>query len=139
MDKVFLGLAWLLLRISLGLRPWESPRSSPASPRKNPSIPPLLLGLTQFRPVRRKCLLKVSRIIDEHRCQVDKKRHCGNFFVWYLCFFLISDDNKYHNPTLLLKLIPKIKVSPLLGFKLRFCVHGRKKMYNVTRGHLLHL
>ena len=37
MDGVFLGLAGLLLRISLGLRPW----SSPARPRITPSIPPL--------------------------------------------------------------------------------------------------
>ena len=43
----FLWLAGLLLGISLGLRPPEIPRSSPASPWKNPSIPPLLLGLTQ--------------------------------------------------------------------------------------------
>ena len=42
----FLGLAGLLLGISLGLRPREIPRSSPASPWKTPSIPPLLLGLT---------------------------------------------------------------------------------------------
>ena len=27
--------------------PWEISQSSPASPRKTPSIPPLLLGLTQ--------------------------------------------------------------------------------------------
>ena len=49
MDAVFLGLAGmrLLLGISLGLRPREIPRSSPASRRKTPSIPPLLLGLTQ--------------------------------------------------------------------------------------------
>ena len=50
MDGVFLGLAGMLLGISLGLRPWEIPRSSPASPRKIPSIPPLLLGLTQPPP-----------------------------------------------------------------------------------------
>ena len=36
---LLLGLAGLLLRISLGL--------CPASPRKTPSNPPLLLGLTQ--------------------------------------------------------------------------------------------
>ena len=39
MDEVFLGLAGLLLGISLEIRPWEIPRSSPASPRKTPSIP----------------------------------------------------------------------------------------------------
>ena len=44
MDGVFLGLAGLLLGISLELRPWEIPRCSPASPWKTP---PLLLGLTQ--------------------------------------------------------------------------------------------
>ena len=38
---------WIFLRISLGFCPWEIPRSSPASPWKTPSIPPLLLGLTQ--------------------------------------------------------------------------------------------
>ena len=47
MDGVFLGLAGLLLGISLGFRPREIPRSIPASPRKIPSIPPLLLGITQ--------------------------------------------------------------------------------------------
>ena len=48
-DRVFLGLAWLLLGISLGLRLWEIPRSSPASPWKTPSFPPLLLRLTQYK------------------------------------------------------------------------------------------
>ena len=48
MDGVFLGLAGLLLKISLGLRPQEIPWSSPARPRKTPSIPPLLLGFTQY-------------------------------------------------------------------------------------------
>ena len=47
MDGVFLGLAGLLLRISLGLHPQEIPCSSPSSPWKTLSIPPLLLGLTQ--------------------------------------------------------------------------------------------
>ena len=32
MDGVFLGLVGLLLGISLGPRPWEIPRSSPATP-----------------------------------------------------------------------------------------------------------
>ena len=50
MDGIFLGLARLLLRISLGNRPQEIPQSSPASPRKTPSFPPLLLRLTQARP-----------------------------------------------------------------------------------------
>ena len=36
MARFFLGLAGLLLRISLGLCPWKFPRSSPASPQKNP-------------------------------------------------------------------------------------------------------
>ena len=48
MDGVFLRLAGLLLGISLGLCPREIPSSSPASPRKTPSIPPLFLGLTQY-------------------------------------------------------------------------------------------
>ena len=47
-DRVFLGLAGLLLGISLGLRPREIPRSSLASPRKTPSFRPLLLRLTQY-------------------------------------------------------------------------------------------
>ena len=47
MDRVFLGLAGLLLGISQGRSPWEIPKSSPASPRKTLSIPPFLLGLTQ--------------------------------------------------------------------------------------------
>ena len=46
MDKAFLGLAGLLLGISLGLRPREIPRSRPASPPETLFIPPLLLGLT---------------------------------------------------------------------------------------------
>ena len=48
MDGVFLGLAGLLLGISLGLRPREIPQSSPVSPWKTPSIPPLLLGITYY-------------------------------------------------------------------------------------------
>ena len=48
MERVFLGLAGLLLGISLGLRPQDISRSNPASPRKTPSIPPLLLGLTHY-------------------------------------------------------------------------------------------
>ena len=51
MDGVFLGLLLLglglLLGISFGLCPQEIPPSSPASPWKTPSIPPLFLGLTQ--------------------------------------------------------------------------------------------
>ena len=47
-DRVFLGLAGLLLGISLGLRPREIPQSSPASPWKTPSLPPLLLRLTHY-------------------------------------------------------------------------------------------
>ena len=47
-DRVFLGLAGLLLGISLGLRPQEIPRSSPASPRKTLPFLPLLLRLTQY-------------------------------------------------------------------------------------------
>ena len=37
-----------LKTLSLGLSPREIPRSSHASPRKTPSIPPLLLGLPQY-------------------------------------------------------------------------------------------
>ena len=48
MDGVFLGLAGLLLKISLGLCPREILQSSPASPYKTQFIPPLLLGLTQI-------------------------------------------------------------------------------------------
>ena len=47
---VFLRMAGLLLRISLGHFSWEIPRSSPASPWKILSIPPLLLGLIQSSP-----------------------------------------------------------------------------------------
>ena len=50
MYRVFLGLAGLLLGISLRLLPQEIPRSSPDSPRKTLSISPLLLGLTQYYP-----------------------------------------------------------------------------------------
>ena len=52
MDGFFLGLPGLLLGTSLGLCPREIPRSSPASPQKTPSIPPLLLGLTHSGGVR---------------------------------------------------------------------------------------
>ena len=45
-DRVFLGLAGLLLGISLVLFPREILWSSPASPRKTPHFPPLLLRLT---------------------------------------------------------------------------------------------
>ena len=47
-DEVFLWMAGLLLGISLGLCPWEIPRSSPASPWKTLSFPPILLRLNQF-------------------------------------------------------------------------------------------
>ena len=49
MDGVFLRLAGLLLRISLGLCPREIPWSSPTDPQKTLSIPPLLLGLTNSK------------------------------------------------------------------------------------------
>ena len=46
MDGVFRELAGLLRGISRGRSPREIPRSSPASPRKIPSIPTLLLRFT---------------------------------------------------------------------------------------------
>ena len=45
MDRVFLGLAGLLLPI---------PRPSPASPWKTLSIPPLILGLIQYQTKQNK-------------------------------------------------------------------------------------
>ena len=51
MAGFFLGLAGLLLGISLGLCPWEFPRISPASPQKTLSITPVVLGLTQSLPL----------------------------------------------------------------------------------------
>ena len=51
MDELFVELAGLLLEISLELRPWEIPWSSPAIPQKTPSIPPLVIGLTQSLPL----------------------------------------------------------------------------------------
>ena len=60
-DGVFLGLAGLLLRISLRLRPWEIPRSSPASPWKTQSFPPLLLRLTH--PLSSSFVLSFSCIL----------------------------------------------------------------------------
>ena len=48
MDGVFWGLAGLLQGISRGRIPTEILRSSPASPRKAPSIPTLLLGFTFY-------------------------------------------------------------------------------------------
>ena len=47
-DGVFQGLAGLLWGISRGRSPGEIPRSSPASTRKTPSIPTLLLGFTFY-------------------------------------------------------------------------------------------
>ena len=47
-DGVFLGLAGLLIGISLWLHAREIPWSSPASPWKTLSFPPLLLRLTQY-------------------------------------------------------------------------------------------
>ena len=47
MCPIWKRMAGLLLDISPGLCPRKILRSSPASPRKTPSIPPLLLGLTQ--------------------------------------------------------------------------------------------
>ena len=55
--RFFLGLAGLLLGISLGLRPREIPRSSSASPWKSPSIPPLLLGLTHYISIYKHCAM----------------------------------------------------------------------------------
>ena len=57
-DGVFLGLAGLLLGISLRLCPWEIPRSSPAIPWKTPSFPPILLRLLQYTkyPSSTRCL-----------------------------------------------------------------------------------
>ena len=48
MERVFLGLAGLLLGISLRLCPREILWSSAASPQKTPSIHALLLGLTHY-------------------------------------------------------------------------------------------
>ena len=67
MDGVFLRLAGLLLKISLGLNPWEIPRSSPASPRKTPSIPFLLLGLTQY-------IILKDGILRFNSCNITSKR-----------------------------------------------------------------
>ena len=54
-----LGWQAMLLGISLGLRPQEIPRSSPASPRKTPPIPPLLLRLTQYKWKRETYLVQI--------------------------------------------------------------------------------
>ena len=47
-DGVFRGLAGLHWGISRGQSPREIPRSSPASPRKTPSFPTLLLRFTFY-------------------------------------------------------------------------------------------
>ena len=47
-DGVFRGLAGLLRGISQGRSPREIPKSSPASPRKTPSFPTLLLRFTFY-------------------------------------------------------------------------------------------
>ena len=44
-DRIILGLAWLLLGISLGLRPREISQRSLASLWKTPSVPLLLMRL----------------------------------------------------------------------------------------------
>ena len=51
-DGVLLGLGGMLLVIFLRLRPWEIPRSSPASPQKTLSIPPLLISLCHCNDIR---------------------------------------------------------------------------------------
>ena len=48
-DWDFFGKEELLHEVSLWLRPWEIPRTSPASPPKTLSLPPLLLRLAQYR------------------------------------------------------------------------------------------
>ena len=48
MDGVFFRLAGLLRGISRGRSPREIRRSSPASPRKTPSIPIFLIGFTFY-------------------------------------------------------------------------------------------
>ena len=71
MDKAFLGLAELLLEISLGLHPREIPRSRPASPAKTLFIPSLLLGLTHsLRKNNVFIALYSSRILMCDICQV---------------------------------------------------------------------
>ena len=67
-DGIFLGLEGLLLGISLGLCPREIPRSNPASPRKTPSIPPLLLGLTQYVECYDKQVCRVGGCHDQEVC-----------------------------------------------------------------------
>ena len=62
MDGVFLGLAELLLGTSLRLRPRVIPQSSPASPRKTPSISLLLLGLTQSL----QCIIQLIFVFHFH-------------------------------------------------------------------------
>ena len=48
MDRVFLGLAMLLQEVFQWQIPRKIPRSSPASPRKIPSIQTLLIGFTVY-------------------------------------------------------------------------------------------
>ena len=64
--------------------PWEIPRSSPASPWKTPSIPSLLLGLTQYQ----KILLS--------RAKFAKK----NFFYSGILHLLLIQVFKYETPFL---------------------------------------
>ena len=66
-EGVFLGLASLRLGISLGLRLWEIPQSSPARPWKKPSVPPLFLRLSNSIYDRLLCcfsciIAKINRI-----------------------------------------------------------------------------
>ena len=48
MDGVFLGLAGLLLGISLKLRPWEIPSEQPCQPSENPVHPSSFNWITPF-------------------------------------------------------------------------------------------
>ena len=75
MDGVFLGLARLLLGIFLGLRPWNIPRSSPASPWKTPSIPPLLLGLTEYITLIKIGKKKANFVLTSSIYPVTKEKH----------------------------------------------------------------
>ena len=75
MHGVFLGLAGLLLGISLRLCFRDIPRSSPASPWKTLSIPPLLLGLTHSGYKMHAKLCQYTEVVEGGDCVLAYMAH----------------------------------------------------------------
>ena len=72
-DRVFLGLAGMLLRTSLGICPRELPQSSSVNPRKTLIVPPLLLKLTQYQI-----------IFNPQNIQCEPKTNTSSNYIYFL-------------------------------------------------------